>query len=74
MLDGAAAVAIFVFNATALFVLVYTILPRTDTCTGTSTWFVGTTRLCMFPKKHFEVNITAKRCGKAGQSESWLNK
>ena len=48
MLDGAAAVAFFVFNATALFVLVAYVVPRTDTCTGTSTWFVGTTECVCF--------------------------
>ena len=48
MLDGAAAVAVFVFNATALFVLVAYIVPHTDTCTRTSTWFVGTTECVCF--------------------------
>ena len=47
ILDGAIVVAVLVFNATALFVLVEYIVPRTDTCTGTSRWFVGTTeRVC----------------------------
>ena len=47
MLDGAIVVAVLVFNATALFVFVEYIVPPTDTCTGTSRWFVGTTeRVC----------------------------
>ena len=47
MLDCAIVVAVLVFNVTALIVLVGYIVPRTDTCTGTSRWCVGTTeRVC----------------------------
>ena len=37
-----------IYLSAALFVLVAYIVPRTDTCTGTSTWFVGTTECVCF--------------------------